>query len=204
MLYRDALNGLYAFGGIYAAGVLDWSIVRVGMFGIVTALIGAIGAWLGGKLDARAGPRFVVTLSIAALMTVSALIVTTDANSVLLMDVGGAIPDLRVTLPLLGELSTPDLVFFLCGMVIGAAGGSLQAASRTLLVDQADPTRMTEAFGLYALSGKATSFLAPMLIAVFTAIFASQRAGMIPLVLLFGVALALLPFVRTVTFNRVT
>jgi hypothetical protein len=34
MFYRDALNGIYAFGGIYAAGVLGWSIVQIGVFGI--------------------------------------------------------------------------------------------------------------------------------------------------------------------------
>ncbi|HKK96848.1 MAG TPA: MFS transporter, partial [Marivita sp.] len=29
MFYRDALNGMYAFGGIYAAGVLGWSVQNV-------------------------------------------------------------------------------------------------------------------------------------------------------------------------------
>ncbi len=37
--------------------------------------------------------------------------------------------------------------------------------------------RMTEAFGLYALSGKATAFIAPLLIAVATAVSGSQQAG---------------------------
>ena len=38
MFYRDSLNGLYSFGGVYAALVLDWSIVQIGTFGIVAAL----------------------------------------------------------------------------------------------------------------------------------------------------------------------
>ena len=41
MFYRDALNGLYAFGGIYAAGVLGWSIVQIGIFGIIAAITAA-------------------------------------------------------------------------------------------------------------------------------------------------------------------
>ena len=196
MLYRDALNGLYTFGGIYAAGVLGWSIILVGVFGILAALIGALGAWLGGKLDAARGPKAVVTLSIVALMLVTMTVVSTDRTSVLFLPVGGVIPDLAVALPLVGTLATPDLVFFFCGAVIGAAGGALQASSRTLLVDQADPERMTEAFGLYALSGKATSFLAPLLVAFFTALFASQRAGVVPLVGLFLLGLILLPYVK--------
>jgi MFS transporter, UMF1 family len=62
----------------------------------------------------------------------------------------------------------PDIAFYALGAVIGAAGGSLQAASRTMMVRQADPARMTEAFGLYALAGKATSFIAPLSIGVVT------------------------------------
>ena len=196
MLYRDALNGLYTFGGIYAAGVLGWPIVLVGVFGILAALIGALGAWLGGKLDDRAGPKTVVTICILALIAVTFTVVATTRDTVLFMDVGGAIPALEATLPLVGTLETPDLVFFFCGAVIGAAGGALQASSRTLLVDQADPERMTEAFGLYALSGKATSFLAPLLVSAFTAAFASQRVGVVPLVGLFVAGLLLLPLVK--------
>ena len=63
------------------------------------------------------------------------------------------------------------------GATIGAAGGVLQAASRTMMVRQARPERMTEAFGLYALAGKATSFLAPSLIALTTWASGSQQVG---------------------------
>ena len=196
MLYRDALNGVYTFGGVYAAGVLGWSIVRVGVFGIIAALIGALGAWLGGKLDDRAGPKAVIVISIVALMLATLTTISLTGTSAFFLPLGGIVPDVTVEAPLLGTLRTPDLVFFAVGAVIGAAGGALQASSRTLLVDQADPARMTEAFGLYALSGKATSFLAPALVAVFTATFASQRWGIAPLVGLFAIGLALLPMVR--------
>ena len=61
MFYRDALNALYSFGGIYAAGVLGWSIVQIGIFGILANLTGAIGAWLGGRADQAFGPKVVVS-----------------------------------------------------------------------------------------------------------------------------------------------
>ena len=57
MFYRDALNGMYVFGGIYAAGVLGWSVVDVGIFGILAVLTGAFFAWLGGRADSRFGPK---------------------------------------------------------------------------------------------------------------------------------------------------
>ncbi|MFY9238247.1 MAG: MFS transporter, partial [Roseovarius sp.] len=42
MFYRDALNGMYVFGGIYAAGVLEWSVVDTGIFGIIAILSGTV------------------------------------------------------------------------------------------------------------------------------------------------------------------
>ena len=47
-----------------------------------------------------------------------------------------------------------------------------------------------EFFGLFALSGKATSFLAPLAIGVTTGLFNDQRSGM--LVILFFLALGFL------------
>ena len=61
MFYRDALNGMYTFGGIYAAGVLNWSVVDVGIFGILAIISGAIFAWIGGRADEKLGPKPVIT-----------------------------------------------------------------------------------------------------------------------------------------------
>ena len=187
MLYRDALNGLYAFGGIYAAGILQWSIIQIGIFGIVANIAGAIGAWFGGKMDARFGSKVVVTYCVWLLIFASVIIVSTDQQHVLWLNLADEA----------GQTNLPDIVFYLCGAIIGAAGGSLQASSRTLMVDQADPNKMGEAFGLYALSGRATSFIAPIAIAFFTSLFASQRIGITPVIGLFVISLFLLPMVHT-------
>jgi len=183
MIYRDALNGLYTFGGIYAVGVLNWSIVQVGVFGILANITGVAGAYFGGRLDAKLGPKFVVTVGVIVLILASVTVITTDPTHALFIRVGEG-------------SDIPNIVFYICGGLIGAAGGAVQAASRTLMVDQAEPGRMTEAFGLYALSGKATAFLAPILIAIFTDISGSQRIGVTPLIALFVLALLLLPLVK--------
>lgn len=183
MIYRDALNGLYTFGGIYAVGVLGWSIVQVGVFGILANLTGIAGALIGGRLDDRLGPKFVVTLSVILLTLASLTVITTDPTHAFFIPVGEG-------------SAIPDIVFYVCGGLIGACGGALQAASRTLMADQAEPGRMGEAFGLYALSGRATAFLAPLLIAIFTDISGSQRIGVAPIVILFVASLFLLPLVK--------
>lgn len=78
-----------------------------------------------------------------------------------------------------------------------AAGDALQAASRTLLVHQADPAPMTEASGLHALTGKATAFAAPLSIALLTDLTGSRRLGITPIILLFLGGLVLLRRVRS-------
>jgi len=75
-------------------------------------------------------------------------------------------------------------------------GGILQAASHSMMVRHADPDAPTESFGLYGLSGRATSFLAPALIGTVTAITESARLGVAPLIFLFLLGLVLLPWVK--------
>lgn len=183
MFYRDALNGMYAFGGIYAAGVLEWSVVDTGVFGILAIITGAIFAWIGGKVDAAKGPKPVITVCIIALTIVAILIVFISRESVF----GIAVAE---------GSHLPDIAFYALGAVIGAAGGALQSASRTMMVRQGNPERMTEAFGLYALAGKATSFIAPFSIGIATAITGSQQLGVSPLIGLFLIGLVLLIWVK--------
>lgn len=182
MLYRDALNGIYTFGGIFAAGVLGWSVVSVGVFGILAATTGAIFAWLGGKADSRYGPKPVIMLNVIVLGFVALAIAFVSRTSVFGMPVGP-------------ESNLPDIAFYVLGAIIGAGGGSLQAASRTMMVRQGDEQKMTEGFGLYALSGKATAFLAPGSIAIATDITGSQQLGILPVAGLFLLGLILLLFV---------
>ncbi len=183
MFYRDALNGFYAFGGLFAAGVLGWSVTQVGVFGILAAVTGAVFAWLGGRADSLFGPRPVIAVCILVLTAVAVGVVFISREQVFGLTVG---PESRL----------PDIAFYVLGALIGAAGGALQSASRTMMVVQADPARMTEAFGLYALSGKATSFIAPLMIAVATTVSGSQQAGIVPLIGLFLIGLVLLAWVR--------
>jgi UMF1 family MFS transporter len=183
MFYRDALNGMYTFGGIYALGVLNWSIIDIGIFGILAAISGAVFCWIGGRVDRRIGPMRVIVFCCVVLILTACLIISLTPTSVM-------------GIPLPPGSSLPDILFYVAGALIGAAGGALQASSRNMLTRQGNPDRMTEAFGLYALSGKATSFLAPALIAIASDISGSQRLGITPVVGLFIIGLILLAWVK--------
>jgi UMF1 family MFS transporter len=183
MFYRDALNGMYTFGGVYALGVLNWSIIDIGIFGILGAVSGALFCWVGGQVDRRIGPMPVIVFCCVVLIMTALLIISLTPTSVLWLSVEEG-------------SKAPDIAFYVAGALIGAAGGALQASSRNMLTRQGDPERMTEAFGLYALSGKATSFMAPLLIGLTSDLTGSQRLGITPVVGLFIIGLILLAWVK--------
>lgn len=190
MIYTDGLVSLFAFGGIYAAGTFGWNTIQIGTFGILLAISGTLGAWLGGKLDDRFGSKHVVIGSILLLLLSIAAILTTDRETVLMMAVTPPVPGG-------GLFAAPaEQAYLLLGALIGMAGGPLQAASRSLLIRLAPEDKIGAYFGLFALTGKVTAFIGPLLIGVVTAVTASQKAGMAVLLVFFGTGLLLLLRVR--------
>jgi MFS transporter, UMF1 family len=190
MIYTDGLVSLFAFGGIYAAGTFGWNTIQIGTFGIILAIAGTFGAWLGGKLDDRLGPKRVIAGSMTLLLFAIIAILLVDKDSILFIKVAPPLPG--------GALfsGVTERAYLVLGCLIGAAGGPLQAASRTLLIRMAPKDRIAQYFGLFALTGKVTSFVGPLLIGVVTAVTESQKAGMAVLVLFFVAGLALLGRVR--------
>jgi UMF1 family MFS transporter len=190
MIYTDGLVSLFAFGGIYAAGTFGWDTIRIGTFGIILAIAGTFGAWLGGKLDDKLGAKRVIAGSMLILLFAIIAILLVDKDSVLFVKVAPPVPGS----PMFSGAA--ERAYLVLGCLIGAAGGPLQAASRTLLIRLAPQDRIAQYFGLFALTGKVTSFVGPLLIGVITAVTESQKAGMAVLVVFFLAGLALLGRVR--------
>ncbi len=183
MLYRDALVALYGVGGVYAALVLGWEVTQIGAFGVLSVVVAGIATFLGGRLDGAIGPRPVIAACIWALVLATLAILGLTRHAFW-------------GVPLAPGSPLPDAALYAFGAVVGGAGGVLQASSRSMMVRHADPGRPTEAFGLYALSGKATAFLAPALISAATWITQSPRLGIAPVILLFLAGLILLRWVQ--------
>jgi UMF1 family MFS transporter len=190
MIYTDGLVSLFAFGGIYAAGTFGWRTIQIGSFGILLAIAGTFGAWIGGKLDDRLGPKRVIAGSLSVLLLALVAILLVDKDSILFVKVAPPVPG--------GPLfsGAAERAYLVLGALIGGAGGPLQAASRSLLIRLAPRDRIAQYFGLFALTGKVTSFIGPLLIGVITAVTASQKAGMAMLVVFFVAGLALLARVK--------
>ncbi len=189
MIYSNGLIALFAFGGIYAAGTFGWGTIEIGVFGILLTITGALGAYFGGKLDDRLGPKQVVLASLAILILVGLSILAIGRDHIGFMPVAPAQPGDGL------YASAPERAYVVLGLMIGIAAGPVQAASRTLLARLAPGDRITQYFGLLALSGKVTSFLGPLLVGAVTAATASQKSGMAVLIVFFVAGALLLRLV---------
>ncbi|MBL0407815.1 MFS transporter [Microvirga aerilata] len=193
MVYQDALVALFAFGGIYGAGVFGWQAVELGIFGIMLTVTGTIGALIGGRLDDRIGAKPVILGSIVILALVCVGVLSLGREYVFfVVPTAPPAPDDG----LYG--SAPEQVFLGLGLVIGSVAGPLQASSRSLLARLVPAHEAGRYFGLLALSGKVTSFLAPLAVAVATEIFQTQAAGPAVLILFLLTGFWLLSGVRRV------
>ncbi len=180
MIYQDGLVALFAFGGIYGAGVFGWQATELGIFGIMLALAGTLGAMVGGRLDDAVGAKPVVLWSIALLVFTCIGILSLGRGHVFFV--------METAPPQPGDGlfgSLPERVFMGLGLIIGLVSGPLQAASRSLLIRLAPHDRIGAFFGLFALSGKVTSFVGTLAVALLTDITNSQAAGPAVLILFY-------------------
>ena len=136
-------------------------------------------SFVGGRIDSRLGPKPVIIAAILILAAISLLVAFMDRNAVL-------------GVPIEQGSRLPDFIFMAAGVLIGGLGGVLQSASRSMMVRHVDEDTATEAFGLYGLAGRATAFIAPILIAQFTLLTGSARLGILPVFGLFILGLLLL------------
>ncbi|MEP3277879.1 MAG: MFS transporter [Stappiaceae bacterium] len=191
MAYKDGLTALFAFGGIYAAGILGWTTIEIGLFGILILVSGTFGAVIGGSLDDRVGAKTVISVALIILIMCCIGLVSVDRDYIFFV-VKVAPPDPDRAL----FQSAPEIMYLILGGILGAISGPLQSASRTMLISLAPRDELTKFFGLFAMSGKITSFLAPLSVAAITSLSGSQRIGISIIIAFFVVGLLLLSRVR--------
>ena len=172
MLYNDGLAAIIAFGGVYAAATFGWSTVTLGIFGIILTVFAIPGAFLGGRLDDHIGSKRTVQLAILGVIIATLGIVGVSDDRVLFLVPAGELVPNR---PLFGSLQ--EKVFMAFALLLGFCMGPMQAASRTLVGRLAPESMSGEFFGLFALSGRATAWMAPFAIGVITTSTGSNRLG---------------------------
>ena len=164
LIYNDGLVTIFAFGGIYAAGTFSMSMDEIIAFGIALNLSAGLGAIAFGMIDDWIGGKKVILISLAGLICAAILAATASTKTEL----------------------------WVAGILIGLLVGPNQSASRSLMARFVPAPRSAEMFGLFAFSGKLTSFAGPLLLGRLTEFFHSQRVGVSSVLLFFVVGGALL------------
>jgi UMF1 family MFS transporter len=172
MLYNDGLAAIIAFGGVYAAATFGWSTVTLGIFGIILTVFAIPGAFLGGRLDDKLGSKRVVQMAIVGVIVAAVGIVGVSADRVLFFIPAAELSPAR---DLFGSLQ--ERVFMGFALLLGICMGPMQAASRTMIGRLAPEGMTGEFFGLFALSGRATAWMAPLAIGIITEATSSNRLG---------------------------
>ncbi len=169
-IFRDGLAGVFTFGAIIAAQVFRFSSTEVLYFAVAANLVAGVSVMLAGRLDDRFGPKNVILVSLAGLIAL---------GTVMLF------------------IGTSQVGFWIVGLGLGAFVGPVQSASRSYLARVAPEGREGEIFGLYATTGRAVSFLAPGLFALFVGLTGDTRLGILGIVLILAAGLLLMLPVET-------
>lgn len=187
MIYQDGVNGLLALGGTFAAGMFGWQTMEMGVYGILLLVVAIGGCFWAGYVDARIGSKRVVIAGLVCLTIACIGIISTGPGYTLF----GALPlSSADNGGLFATAAEKAYIFF--GLLIGLAFGPVQASSRSYFARSVSIEETGRYFGIYALSGRVTSFLAPMAVATLTLYSDSARLGMAALVVFLGVGLLLL------------
>nr|WP_148227693.1 MFS transporter [Fulvimarina pelagi] len=198
MLYQDGVNALLVLGGAFAAGMFGWSIIEIGVFGVILNLTAIPGCIFAGTLATRLGSKRLVVLSVATLAIATIGLVSTSPTTTAF----GLVTFAQIDASGLFA-SGAEKAYIVWGLLVGLAFGPVQASSRAWLAESVTADEAGRYFGFYALTGRVTSFLAPASVAALTALAAgltdpvtASRIGMSAIVVFFLAGLAILAFTR--------
>tara|TARA_Y100000590_G_scaffold267603_1_gene300527 strand:+ start:388 stop:1623 length:1236 start_codon:yes stop_codon:yes gene_type:complete len=149
MLYADGLNAIIVMGGIFAVGVFNLEIKELLKLSILMNIAAFVGAFIGGIINDKYGSKFVIIFALNGLIFSSIAILFTSSVS----------------------------IFFILATINGLFIGPIQSASRVVITSMLNTNNQGKAFGLFAMSGKLTSFLGPLLVSTITFLTNSQRIG---------------------------
>ena len=171
MLYADGLNAIIVMGGIFAVGVFDLEIKDLLKLSILMNITAFIGAFGGGIINDRYGSKIVIIFSLIGLIISSIAILFTFSIS----------------------------TFFFLAAINGLFIGPIQSASRVVITSMLNKNNQGKGFGLFATSGKLTSFAGPLLVSTVTFLTASQRIGFSAAIILLLSGLIILLNIRKIS-----
>ena len=171
MLYADGLNAIIVMGGIFAVGVFNLEIKELLKLSVLMNVTAFIGAFMGGVANDRFGSKIVIIFSLVGLIFSSIAILFIYSKS----------------------------AFFFLAAINGLFIGPVQSASRVVITSLLNKNNQGKGFGLFATSGKLTSFLGPLLVSTVTFLTNSQRIGFSAAIILLLAGLIILLNIKKIS-----
>jgi UMF1 family MFS transporter len=195
MFYVDGMTAILIYAGVYATGVMKWRALEMLFFGITLSVLAVLGGFVGRWLDHGFGPKTAVRIEIGmSLLGVIALLGMTPARILYFWSWNPADHTPLWSGPFFRTL--PEWIFLAIGFSNAVFITAHYASSRTLLTRLTPSSQTGAFFGVYALSGTATSWLGPLLVNQGTHIFKTQQGGFAMIIILLALGFLGLLFVR--------
>ncbi len=172
MIFNEGFIVLILFTGVFAAGILHWTSEMLIIQGLFNSVVATCAGFFAGWLDTRIGSKRATMIFVGGCVVANLILCSVTPHSILFIEVAPAVNSAH------GMFSTvPDKLFFVTQAFVALLVTGGFVTSRSLMAKVSPPAMLNEFFGIYAMSGTATSFLGPLAIGLLTSAFHNQRAG---------------------------
>lgn len=185
LIYNDAIITVFSFAAPFATDVLGFTFKEVILLVAGVQITGAIGAFAFGFLSDKIGHVRTIRWSLALWV-----FVTTGAFLTAL------------ELPIWQEAAAADAqtlrqnVFWVLGLLVGFTMGATQSSSRAFLAVVSPEAISGRLFGLYAVAGRFSAVLGPLLFGTISYLTGSKAWSVLSLLIFFVVGAVLIAGVR--------
>ncbi|KFL32814.1 hypothetical protein JP75_01315 [Devosia riboflavina] len=198
MIYADGIAAISIFTGVLAGGVMGWSATELLLLGIGQLAAAATGAFFLARLDMRVGSKRTLQIMLSGMILALLVIVGTSPDKIFFVPLANS--PLAWGGPVFQRVT--DVIFLALLLTMTGLTSGTTASSRALLASLSPASEAGAYFGLYAMAGTVTAWLAPMAIGWATQATNSQQAGFVPVIALLAIGLALLSTVKPSTTVR--
>jgi len=166
--YIEGVNTVIFFSGNYASTTLGFNEMELLIFFIVVQTTAIAGSVVLGILADKIGQKKTIVISLFMwLVTITLAYFVYDKTG-----------------------------FYVVGLLAGAAMGSCQSASRSLMSKLTPPEKKTEFFGFYSFFGKSSAVVGPLVFGLVSFISGDQRVAIISIAFFFIIGLLILTKVK--------
>ncbi len=182
-IYADGMSAVFTFLAGYLGGIFGWSTGRIGIFALIVLTVPIFTSIIGGWIDDLIGTKRTIQICLLGFtLAVLGSVSTTPDEYLFFWAVtdelrNQQLPVIGPLLAMFGFTQFPEQLSLTFSIMGGAFVGPVLASGRTMVARISPREMMSEVYGLFTLTGKATAFLAPFFVALVTSATQNQRAG---------------------------